>query len=494
MPVLENVTLVAIDCKEPGAAAGALIMSLAQISPKAALLLTDVSVSIPGVKTCLISPIKSKREYSRFVMKDLWKFIETDYVLIVQADGYVLNGDAWEEEFFQYDYIGASWIYDHDRCVGNGGFSLRSRKLIEILGRDPMIDVLHPEDQSICILYKFYLEEHYGIQFAPEEVADRFAFETKTPATKTFGFHGWFHRPYQPTVIIKREGAMGDVIMVEPVLEYFHKKGYRVVLDTLPRFENLFLQHYFKVHFPGQLDARLLPESKKYNLDMAYEVKPGHLHLKSYYEFCDVPEVDRVYRNPKLTLNHFDRTDPACKLFPKYAVIHIDRRPQEGRNINGVDWELVVRYLKSSGYTTIQVGVGESVTIAGATRMHTPGEPFLMWLIAGADLFIGADSGPSHIASAFDIPSILFFGSVNPAFIHADLSNKICLHHHQPGTMVCAKPFCWHSAVTTTGVPCYIDNDKPPCINFNTEEVISAIDQIRDREISKLALEEVLCG
>jgi ADP-heptose:LPS heptosyltransferase len=475
MKVLDNVTLVAIDCKEPGAAAGALIISLGQITPKCTLLLTDVDIKIPGIHTVIIPPIRSKKAYSEFVIKELWKYFETDFVLIVQADGYVLSENAWDDEFLQYDYVGASWIYDNERTVGNGGFSLRSKKLMSILGRDPFIDVLHPEDQSICILYKYYLEEKHGINFAPEEVADKFSFETKTPATKTFGFHGWFHRPFQETVIIKREGAMGDVIMVEPILEYFHNKKYRVVLDTLPRFENIFRQHYFQVHFPKEMDQRLLVNAKTYNLDMSYEVRPGQMHLKTYYDFCEIPEQERIYRNPKLHLN-FDARDE-CKLFDKYAIIHIDRRPQEGRNINGVDWEQGVRYLKELGYTVLQIGVGESTAINGALRMHTPGEPFLMWIIGGADLFIGCDSGPSHIASGFDIPSILFFGSVNPEFIHAELSNKICIHNHD--TPVCNKKFCWHSAVTTTGIPCYIDDQKPPCINFTTDQLISAIDKLQ---------------
>jgi hypothetical protein len=30
--------------------------------------------------------------------------------------------------------------------------------------------------------------------------------------------------------------SMGDVILVEPVLKYFHKKGYTVILDTLEQF------------------------------------------------------------------------------------------------------------------------------------------------------------------------------------------------------------------------------------------------------------------
>lgn len=493
MRILDNVTLVAIDCKEPGAAAGALIVSLTQIRPARALLLTDVSIVIPGVETVSIPRLKSKREYSAFVMKELYKCIDTEYALIIQADGYVLDGNAWDDDFLKYDYVGASWIYDSERTVGNGGFSLRSRKLLTLLGIDEFIDVLHPEDQSICILYKFYLEEKYGIKFAPEELADRFAFETKTPATPTFGFHGWFHRPYQKTVIIKREGAMGDVIMVEPILEYFHRQKCRVVLDTLPQFKNLFRQHYFKVHFPEELDPRLVPEATVYNLDMSYEVKPGRLHLKTYYEFCNIPEEERVYRNPRLHLDNFHKTGEA-KLFDRYAVIHIDRRPQEGRNINGIHWEAAVRRLKQLGYDVIQIGVGESNTIPGAIRMHTPGMPFLMWVIASADLFIGVDSGPSHIASGFDIPSILFFGSVNPGFIHANLQNKICIHLHDAENPVCNKPFCWHSAVTTTGIPCYIDNERPPCIDFKTEELIRAIDKMAARKMGVVPVEETACA
>jgi ADP-heptose:LPS heptosyltransferase len=33
-------------------------------------------------------------------------------------------------------------------------------------------------------------------------------------------------------------------------------------------------------------------------------------------------------------------------------------------------------------------------------------------LIAGASLFVGNDSGPAHIAAAFDIPLVVLFGRV----------------------------------------------------------------------------------
>lgn len=68
------------------------------------------------------------RLYSRF---------DTDYVLIVQNDGFPLR-KGLDEFVGRYDYIGAPWVA-HATCfdlypypkfsVGNGGFSLRSRRL-----------------------------------------------------------------------------------------------------------------------------------------------------------------------------------------------------------------------------------------------------------------------------------------------------------------------------------------------------------------------------
>jgi len=37
-----------------------------------------------------------------------------------------------------------------------------------------------------------------------------------------------------------------------------------------------------------------------------------------------------------------------------------------------------------------------------------------MSLIAGSSLFIGNDSGPAHIAAAYGIPVVVFFGPSDP--------------------------------------------------------------------------------
>ncbi len=265
---------------------------------------------------------------------------------------------------------------------------------------------------------------------------------------------------------------MGDVIACEPVLYYFFKKGHRVILDTLPQFENLFVQHYFKVHRVSEVDRRLFSQAKIYNLDMAYEVRPKQLHLVSYFEFCGIK--DYKLRNPKLEMNFDPRVD---RLFQKYVVIHNDIRPQASRNIESVDWEQVVGKLHSLGYFVIQIGVGEHKHIPGTVFMRTPSAPMLLWVVGGADFFIGIDSGPSHVAIATGVQAIVFYGSVNPEYLIPDMSAVIPITNHGRG--VCDKPFCWHETVGCEGTKCYIDDEQPPCNKYHTEDVLQAIDKIK---------------
>lgn len=464
---LPEVTLVCIDCINHGAAISAIKKSLFHVKPAKTIFFSDRDFDIPGVETVnLHNPVRSKRDYSSFVLKGLAWYIETDYVLIIQADGYVIDGEQWDDDYLNYDLLGAPWPYDHDRRIGNGGCSLRSKKLLNVVAEDDFIDVLHPEDQSLCIIYKFYLEEKYGIKFAPEELASKFAYELIEPTKKTFAFHGWHWPPYQDTVVIKRTGAMGDVIQTQPILEYFHKKGYRIVLDTLPQFFELFRDHFFPIHFKPYFNPDI--PYKEYNLDMSYESDPKKLHLEAYYDFCGIPKEERVIKNPELKYYANIQT----KLFKKYAVIHIDEREQPGRNVYGIHWPEIIKQLKDKGLTPIQIGKNMHED-TGALYMSTITQDLLAYLICGCDLFIGTDSGPSHIAVATKRKSIIFFGSVNPAYIHPDISNVYPIYQ-----TVCEKPFCWHESIGTTGTNCYIDNSHPPCTRFSTHNFSKVIDEV----------------
>lgn len=146
----------------------------------------------PGVTWRHIRPLRSREDYSRFMLHELADHISTPHALCIQWDGYVLNGQAWDTAFLDYDYIGAVWPqFRGGHRVGNGGFSLRSKRLLEAC-RDLPFDASQPEDVLIGRAWRTRLEKQ-GLKFAPEDVAHRFSFERMPPSGKTFGFHGAFN-------------------------------------------------------------------------------------------------------------------------------------------------------------------------------------------------------------------------------------------------------------------------------------------------------------
>ena len=141
--------------------------------------------------------VNSYTDYNRFIVESLNDFVKTDFCLIVQDDGYINNVNLWNDEFLNYDYIGAPWPW-HEVC-GNGGFSLRSKKFLELssqLTYDPTHKEYEcaPEDWFLCVKNRMFFLLNQ-IKFAPLDIAQSFSFETKIGLLNegkhsSFGFHG----------------------------------------------------------------------------------------------------------------------------------------------------------------------------------------------------------------------------------------------------------------------------------------------------------------
>jgi hypothetical protein len=152
-------------------------------------------------------------EYNFITLKLVPHIVTEDFNLIIHGDGFAVNPDAWDNVFFEYDYIGAAW---GDGFVGNGGFSLRSRKLYdaildlninystsqfpeEILNTPTFFVIdsngnkFTPEDTILCRIYKNILSQDYGVKWAPVSIADRFSIESNMHSEwlgLSLGFHG----------------------------------------------------------------------------------------------------------------------------------------------------------------------------------------------------------------------------------------------------------------------------------------------------------------
>lgn len=143
-----------------------------------------------GAEFIEIPEINDVEEYSKVVLYDLIKFVKEDF-LIIQWDGYCLNPKKWNVDFQKFDYIGPPHFRGENYCVGNGGFSFRSLRLMHAIAEICKAPE-GSEDYLITIEYKDALNA-MGIQLAPLDLAQQFAYQ-EGPALvgkeDIFGFHG----------------------------------------------------------------------------------------------------------------------------------------------------------------------------------------------------------------------------------------------------------------------------------------------------------------
>jgi len=210
MLTLPNVTLVAVSSVNLDGALFALSVSSHSIEFADVKLLTSEAIipDNPKIKIELIPKI-DLLGYSKFILQDLHRYVSTSHCLVVQADGFVLNPERWQKEFLEYDYIGAPWPEEltlfptqqlldmRKNQVGNGGFSLRSKKLLEETAKINFDALSFPSFSEDLIIGHFLLNQmiNAGVKFPLPELAAKFSVESPNAAygqnpNSSFGFHG----------------------------------------------------------------------------------------------------------------------------------------------------------------------------------------------------------------------------------------------------------------------------------------------------------------
>lgn len=213
---LPAVTLVCVDTRHPDLAVATLRRSLAVAEFGAVVLFTAAErlrADCSGIRVVGVS-IDSIAAYSAFMLTGLVPHVRTTHALVVQWDGFPTRGDCWDDRFLDYDYIGAPWPdVAPGGAVGNGGFSLRSRRLLQALATPGMV-LGHPEDLAICRDNRRQLETEFGIRFAPVDMAARFAYERCPPTGRSFGFHGLFNwdHEFPPTELAGMLDRLPDAL------------------------------------------------------------------------------------------------------------------------------------------------------------------------------------------------------------------------------------------------------------------------------------------
>lgn len=209
MRKLNNITLVAVATTEVEATVKAIEYSLRGLRFEKTMLISHYN---PEPKSSLFEFVQIDKfsnigEWGRFIVFDLYKYVSTSHIMLIHADGFIVNPELWDDGFLEYDYIGAPWPIPKDTFsyhdffgniirVGNS-VSLRSYKLLKIPS-DLKLDwtgdhgFFH-EDGFLCVKHRHTLQSH-GIKYATLSVACRFSHEKPIPeikGIKPFAFHKW---------------------------------------------------------------------------------------------------------------------------------------------------------------------------------------------------------------------------------------------------------------------------------------------------------------
>ena len=225
----KNVDLICVDCKNVLGAINAITVSIANSTILFDHIKLLTSIKIPQkyhhllyenkIEVIYIDRIKNLNDYNKLSIINLYEYIDSENVMIIQWDGFPINSKCWNAEFLDYDYIGAPWFFEsliYKHKVGNGGFSIRSKRLCEFTAKDKWFvrevsrsnNLLeygynfNAEDNLICIINKVLLETS-GFCFAPFEIAKKFSAETEPYSKDHYGFHGFHHYKSLPEHIQK---------------------------------------------------------------------------------------------------------------------------------------------------------------------------------------------------------------------------------------------------------------------------------------------------
>jgi ADP-heptose:LPS heptosyltransferase len=227
---------------------------------------------------------------------------------------------------------------------------------------------------------------------------------------KNWGIHG-----NNPRILVAREGAAGDVLLTTPIVKELKRK-----------FPNSYL--IFKTQYPEILKnnpyvdevARVEPKDGiDVVFNLMYELYPDIPIVEAYGKIAQLrieyPEIE-FYLSPeeKKEIKEYMKT-LSIEDLKGFVVIH----PLSGNRIkkwNGNSYQVVSDYICSRNLRVLTVGSPlDCVELKGAINLI--GKLSLRQsaaLISKAQLFMGLDSYPMHIADAFKIPSVILFGSTDP--------------------------------------------------------------------------------
>lgn len=169
----------------------------------------DIKIPVFGLSYNNNTFTETDLDYSVFLLKHLYDYIKNisfSHVIIFQYDGFPINLDQWDDSFLNYEFLGMAEhisvkndiiYYDDLTSVEkkfkgftiNGGFSLRSRELLQRCKDIPLDNFKKLIEWKRCTNEDLIILDFIDINKMPQTKDIFEKFVDNKPETKSFGFH-----------------------------------------------------------------------------------------------------------------------------------------------------------------------------------------------------------------------------------------------------------------------------------------------------------------
>lgn len=248
--------------------------------------------------------------------------------------------------------------------------------------------------------------------------------------------------PGTPLIGILLAEHIGDIVASEPVIPYLKSKyaGAHLVWLTKPAFTQLLRYHPqvdSLVEISSISEARLIVRSGildtavdlhinrkrclKFGRPYAKEWGDTSVDIRNYYARGALLEALSLSAGlpaqngqPRLYLGPISSAVDRYDLPDRYIVFHT-RSNELARNWNDSAWsELARRLISQFGVSVVEVGLQRVVRVDSPRYFDLCGKLSIVEtaeVIRRSAAFFGIDSGPAHIANAFERPSVILLGA-----------------------------------------------------------------------------------
>lgn len=217
---------------------------------------------------------------------------------------------------------------------------------------------------------------------------------------------------------------IGDKIVLEACFRHFklnHSSSDKIVLVDDRRRNHpaneleldLMFGNSIDVYHPSMSPLKLY-ESKLIENDLFSQLPVGNLWLA-------LPELRKIGIYPRITIplkwqEWYSNYEDFAKLTHPIICIHILDNPpyNKARKHNYIDFEKIAVYLAKKGYSVVRIGRDNSQKIDYPNVLDVTSKLFSIMasiaIINKCDIFIGGDTGVTHIAAALNKKIIAIYG------------------------------------------------------------------------------------